>query len=131
MTRLGFGLNVAPLIMKAIISTVLAQDATVSQAASVYIDDIFINEDCCICDPHQRTSGLVWTRMQRPRMVGKRHTNAGTGSREGMRQTAMETKKHGLQRPLRSHTTDNILFVWKACWAPSGVWLAPHGLQGI
>ena len=42
---LGFGLNVAPLIMKAIISTVLAQDATVSQVASVYIDDTLINED--------------------------------------------------------------------------------------
>ena len=45
LTRLGFGLNVAPLIMKAIISAVLAQGATVSQAASACIDDIFINED--------------------------------------------------------------------------------------
>ena len=45
LTCLVFGLNVAPLIMKAINSTVLAQDVTVSQAASAYIDDIFINED--------------------------------------------------------------------------------------
>ena len=45
LTRLGFGLNVAPLIMKAIISTVLAQDKTVSRAVSMYIDNIFINED--------------------------------------------------------------------------------------
>ena len=45
LTWLGFGLNVVPLIIKAIISLVLAQDETVSCAASAYIDDIFINED--------------------------------------------------------------------------------------
>ena len=45
MTCLEFGLNVAPLIMKAIISMVLSQYETVGRAASMYIEDIFINED--------------------------------------------------------------------------------------
>ena len=76
---------------------------------------------CRTRDPRQRTSGSVWTRMQGPGTVGKRHTSAGTGSREGTRQTAMEGRKRGFRRPLRHHTMDSILFVWKACRSPSGV----------
>ena len=45
LTRLGFGLNVAPLVMKAILTCVLAQDPVVRKGVSVYIDDIFVNED--------------------------------------------------------------------------------------
>ena len=45
LTRLGFGLNVAPLIMKAIVSAVLSQEEAVDHAASAYIDDIYVNED--------------------------------------------------------------------------------------
>ena len=40
---MGFGLNVAPSIMQAIVETVLPNDVTVQQATSAYIDDIFIN----------------------------------------------------------------------------------------
>ena len=40
-TRLGFGLNVAPIVMK----SVLTQDETVDRATSSYLDDIFVNED--------------------------------------------------------------------------------------
>ena len=84
---------------------------------------------CRTRDPRQRTSGSVWTRMQVPGKVGKQYMRAGTGSREGTRQTAMEARKRGSRRPPRHHTTDSILFVWKACQAPSGVWLAPRGLR--
>ena len=45
LTRLGFGLNVAPLIMKAIFSTVLSQEEAVGHVASAYINDIYVNED--------------------------------------------------------------------------------------
>ena len=45
LTRLGFGLNVAPLVMKAILNCVLAQDPVVRKGVSAYIDDIFVNED--------------------------------------------------------------------------------------
>ena len=38
LTRLGFGLNVAPLIMKAIVSAMLSQE-------EAYIYDIYVNED--------------------------------------------------------------------------------------
>lgn len=45
LTRLGFGLNVAPLVMRAVLSYVLSQDPVVRRGTSAYIDDIFINED--------------------------------------------------------------------------------------
>ena len=45
LTRLGFGLNVAPTVMKSVVTAVLTQDETVDRATSSYLDDIFVNED--------------------------------------------------------------------------------------
>ena len=46
LVRLGFRLNVAPMmIMKAIVSTVLAQEERTMEAMSPYIDDIYVNEE--------------------------------------------------------------------------------------
>ena len=45
LTRLGFGLNVAPSIMKAVLAKVLSQDDTIQQATSPYLDDVFVNEN--------------------------------------------------------------------------------------
>ena len=45
LTRLGFGLNLAPLVVKAIVSAVLLQEEAVGHTASAYIDDIYVNED--------------------------------------------------------------------------------------
>ena len=47
LTRLGFGLNVAPQIMQSVVKAVIGQDETVSSATSSYIDDIFVNESAC------------------------------------------------------------------------------------
>lgn len=44
LTRLGFGLNIAPAVMKAILATVLAEDKEIQAAASPYVDDIYVNE---------------------------------------------------------------------------------------
>ncbi|KFD62504.1 hypothetical protein M514_25354 [Trichuris suis] len=45
LTRLSFGLNVAPLIMKAVLNCVLSQDSEVERGTSAYVDDILVNED--------------------------------------------------------------------------------------
>ena len=45
LTRLGFGLNVAPQIMKTIINEVLSQQETIKEGTSAYLDDIYVNED--------------------------------------------------------------------------------------
>ena len=50
LTRLGFGLNVASMIVKAIISTVLAQEEQTINATSSYINDIYVNEDTVSVD---------------------------------------------------------------------------------
>ncbi|KRZ07285.1 hypothetical protein T11_7743 [Trichinella zimbabwensis] len=44
LTRLGFSLNVAPLVMKAVLNCVLSQDPQVRRGTSAYIDDILVNE---------------------------------------------------------------------------------------
>ena len=44
LTRLGFGLNVAPQIMRSIVKAVIRQNETVSHATSSYVDEIFVNE---------------------------------------------------------------------------------------
>ena len=48
--RLGFGLNVAPMIMKGIVSTVLAQEERTMKATSSYIDDIYVNVEIVSVD---------------------------------------------------------------------------------
>lgn len=44
MTRMGFGLNVAPKIMTKIVAKVLSLDETVNKGTDHYIDDIVVNE---------------------------------------------------------------------------------------
>ena len=43
LTRLGFGLNVSPLIMSRILNCVLSMDAEVKENTSAYIDDVYVN----------------------------------------------------------------------------------------
>lgn len=45
MTRMGFGLSVAPKIMSKIISRVLSLDKTIEEGTDHYIDDIWVNEN--------------------------------------------------------------------------------------
>lgn len=45
LTRLGFGLNVAPQIMISIVRAVLSQEEVIKKASSAYLDDVYINED--------------------------------------------------------------------------------------
>lgn len=43
LTRLGFGLNVAPMIMTSILNTVLAKDEAIRAACDSYVDDIYVD----------------------------------------------------------------------------------------
>ena len=45
LTRLGFGLNVTLQLMKAIINAVVSQEEKVKEGTSVYLGDIYVNED--------------------------------------------------------------------------------------
>lgn len=61
LTRLGFGLSVAPSIMKAVLSATLACDEEVDRASSAYVDDILVNESILSAEQvgaHLRKFGL-------------------------------------------------------------------------
>ena len=52
--HLGFGLNVAPQIMRSVVKAVIRQDETINSTTSSYVDDIFVNE--CVCSAAQDAS---------------------------------------------------------------------------
>ncbi|KAF0307742.1 Retrovirus-related Pol polyprotein from transposon 297 [Amphibalanus amphitrite] len=61
LTRLGFGLNVAPLLMKAVVRAVLSQDSAVERAVSPYVDDLLVDEEVVSAErvvEHFRRFGL-------------------------------------------------------------------------
>ena len=45
LARLGFGLNVAPSVMKTVLETISKQDKKVEDAVSFYLDDVLVNEE--------------------------------------------------------------------------------------
>lgn len=62
LTRLGFGLSIAPAVMKAVLSAVLSQDPAVKEGTSPFVDDIFVNEDVVKASTvrdHLRNHGLI------------------------------------------------------------------------
>ena len=56
LTYLGFGLNVASLIMRSIVYAMVSQDETVNKATSSYINDMFVNTFVCALRPEQLRS---------------------------------------------------------------------------
>ena len=50
LTRLGFGLNVAPKIMTLVLNKVLSMDPVVRSGTDSFIDDIIVNNDIVSCD---------------------------------------------------------------------------------
>ena len=44
LTRMGFGLNVAPSIMQTIVDAILTKDKRIQRATSAYIDDLYVDE---------------------------------------------------------------------------------------
>ena len=61
MTRIGFGLNVAPMIMKAVVREVLSQSPKMMRGVLPYVDDLCVNEDLVSADDvveHFSTFGL-------------------------------------------------------------------------
>ena len=45
LTRMGFGLNVAPSIMQTIVDAILMKDKRIQRATSAYIDDVYVDEN--------------------------------------------------------------------------------------
>lgn len=62
LTRLGFGLNIAPKVMTAIVNKVLSVDEEIGRVASSYIDDVYVTGDRVMAESvrqHFRRFGLI------------------------------------------------------------------------
>ena len=73
--RLGFGLNVAPLIMKAVVQKVLDQDERIKRAVLAYVDDLLVDENTATADEviaHFARFGLECKAPQRVTHEGMR-----------------------------------------------------------
>ena len=122
LTRLWFGLNVAPLIMKVLVSAVLSWVEAVGHTASAYIDDIYVNEDVmpvtCVRE-HLARFGHECKDLEQ----------LEDGARVLGLAFAMEHGKlQGSRHSRYCHMMGSVLFMREACRALSSVWLAPCGL---
>lgn len=62
LTRPGFGLNIAPLVLKKVLATVLSWDDKIDHATSPYLDDILVDESIASAteiESHLSHNGLV------------------------------------------------------------------------
>ena len=82
--RLGFGLNVGPSVMKAVVKAVLEKDEKMVRGVLPYVDDLLVNEDIVSADEvvrHFRTYGLECKPPQRAadgaRLLGLRVGSCG------------------------------------------------------
>ena len=91
LTRLGFGLNIAPKVMTAIVEWVLNQDEAVKKGTSSYIDDILVNETVVSAElvvKHLSSFGLrakppEWiSKTEGTRMLGVRVQSNGEWRRD-------------------------------------------------
>ncbi|XP_043211053.1 uncharacterized protein LOC122375611 [Amphibalanus amphitrite] len=96
LTRVGFGLNVAPLMMKKVVQAVLSQDADVERATIPYVDDLCVDEDIVTADrvvEHFSKYGLECKPPERvqdgARLLGLRVGVAGDGDLHWTRDNAV------------------------------------------
>ena len=124
LTWLGFGLNVAPLIMKSVIDAIVSQDYTIKSATSAYVDDIFINESLVPASriqQHFLKYGLVSKDPMRLR-DGARVLGLQVWKKDGTLQ-----QKRGSQIPgIPDGLTRRCVFSLsgETCWSLPCMWMA-------
>ena len=95
MTRMGFGLNVAPKIMSKVLSKVLSLDCVIAKGTDNYIDDIWVNTsivDVAVVRKHLEKFGLVTKEpvdIADARVLGLRVSDSGSGVYMWHRDTAV------------------------------------------
>ena len=127
LVRVGFGLNVAPIMMKKVVQTVLSQDAEVERATIPYVDDLCVNEDIVSADrvvEHFSRYGLECKPPERvqcgARLLGLRVTEAGGGDLQWTRDNEVG--------PLPDVMTRRAVFSWcgrLTAHVPVAGWLRP------
>ena len=104
MTRMGFGLNVAPKIMTKVLSKVLSLDGEVSSGTDHYIDDIIVNLDkvsASRVSNHLARYGLVTKEPESisdARVLGLRVVKGRQGRLEWSRDNAIDSEVKDLSK---------------------------------
>lgn len=109
LTRLGFGLNVAPKIMSTILKTVLSKKETIRCATDSYIDDIVVNLDKITVKEvvdHLESFGL---KTKEPEFLGKCRV---LGLRTFVNDGSIYWKRDNLIPELLENMTKRQLFSW-------------------
>lgn len=126
LTRLGFGLNIAPSVMKAVVKTILAQDANIESAVVPYVDDLLVNEDIVSAEQvaaHFSRFGLECKPPNRAadgaRLLGL-HVQSSNGQLQWTRDNPVD--------PPPRRVTRRAVFAWcgrLVAHLPVGGWLRP------
>ncbi|KFD70492.1 hypothetical protein M514_00988 [Trichuris suis] len=127
LTRLGFGLNVAPLIMKAVVNCVLSQDLEIHRGTSAYIDDILVNEDVVRAsrvEHHLAQHGLTCKTHERV-AEGARVLGLWVWGEHG--RFSLEKGQRSRQRAAPAEPSIRVLFVRQASWSSPSLRLAEGG----
>ena len=66
LSRLGFGLNIAPRVMKTVLEAVVNQDEDVANAVSSYVDDVLVNEDVMSAENVSKHLGAFGLQCKEP-----------------------------------------------------------------
>ena len=123
LTRMGFGLNVAPSIMKTIVNAILTKDKCIQRATSAYIDDMYVNESivpAARVKEHLYSFGLHSKELER-----LQHDARGLGLKVwGEDNFLLEKREQNPRHALCRHATEHIFTMWQIGWAPSHKWLA-------
>jgi hypothetical protein len=125
LTRLGFGLNVAPKIMSAIVNHVLSLDSKVRAGTDSYVDDIIVNNDVVPCErvvAHLQEFGLACKKpesLNGGRVLGLRVEKSGD---------IFVWKRDNVVDAVSDHMTKRQLFSWTGQLVghfPVAGWLRP------
>ena len=126
LTRLGFGLNVAPVVMKTVVRTVLEQDARMCRGVLPYADDLLVDEDIVSADEvvqHFARYGLECKPPQRA-AEGARLLGLRVGPRDG----ELRWQRDSQIPPPPVKVTRRALFAWcgrLVAHLPVAGWLRP------
>lgn len=75
LTRLGFGLNIAPSVIIAVVTVILVQVSDIEHAMLPYVNDIIVNEELVSVEgvgTHFSLYGLECKQPNRARLLGLR-----------------------------------------------------------
>ena len=115
LTQLGFGLNVALMIMKVIVSTAVAQEEWMMKATSSYIDDIYVNVEVISVDEVKVKSESFGLTYKDPQCLKHGAKVLGLKILGGVRHLMLEVR-----------TTHRIFHVWEVGRPLPHLQLATH-----